>query len=104
MKILPVGQFNSYIKANSSYQSNKISFGFGQDYGDDDYLIANDYEHKEGGNVFTYFSLLGQFFYRLIKEHFFNDYSMSAKNYDDADDIQAPTESEPGDFDEEDFH
>jgi len=85
MKVLPVGQFHSYIKSNNNYNNNTVSFGFGQDYGDDDYLIANDYEHKEGGNVFTYFKALGQFFYRLIKENFFNDYSMSAKNYDDDD-------------------
>lgn len=58
---------NTVINNNNS----RPSFGFGIDYGDDDYLVANNYEYKEGsGSVFEYFRLLGELVCTLYKEHF----------------------------------
>lgn len=74
MKIPAISTSVPYsYKSNNAVTSNntKPSFGFGIDYGDDDYLVANNYEHKEGsGSIFEYFRLLGSLFYTLCKERF----------------------------------
>jgi hypothetical protein len=84
MKISAIGTDNyKPTKINNNYSSQKIPFGFGIDYGDDDYLIANDYQHKEGGNLFKYFASLCTFVYELIKENICDDYLNNAPTADD---------------------
>lgn len=74
MKISAINtNYQQAYKTNNTVNHNnsKPSFGFGLDYGDDDYLIANDYEYKEGsGNIFEFFHLLGQLACALFKENF----------------------------------
>ena len=49
--------------------NNKVSFGYGVDYNDDDFLAVNDYQAKDGsGSVVEYFKLLGQFVYELFTQ------------------------------------
>ncbi len=71
MKVQTVssGLNNKYVNNYQNNHSNRVSFGFGIDYGDDDYLEAEGYVHKSGeGNIFGYFKLVGLFFYSWIKE------------------------------------
>ncbi len=100
MKLQSV-QINSYNNRVNHFQNraaNNINFGFGIDYGDDDYLAAEDYVHKKGeGNIFGYFKLVGIFFYSWIKESIedsryynslhSNDSSYSVKDDDDDDSL-----------------
>ncbi len=70
MKVQGIQTHKPFNSTGNSYQnSNHINFGYGYDYGDDDYLAANDYVHKSGnGNIFDYFKFLGLFCCALIQE------------------------------------
>ena len=73
--------------------NNKVSFGYGVDYNDDDFLAVNDYQAKDGsGSVVEYFKLLGQFVYELFREHFCEpDYSASYDSVPDNAEVEPET-------------
>ncbi len=61
-----------YIKSDNS--SRNLSFGFGEDYVNDDFLEQQNYVHKEGnGSVLGYFKLVGVFIGTVIKEKFMDN-------------------------------
>lgn len=86
------------VKNNNYYNTyNQIPFGL--DCDDEDYLRATNYEHKEGGNVFTFFKLLGQLVSALIKENFCEvDYtSQNFPILDDGDSPETPSDKNSDD-------
>ena len=78
---------NSIKINNLKNNNNRVSFGFGEDYYNEDFLEANDYVHKRGnGNIFQYLKLVGFFFIAVIKENFTTQnsvYNDAAYNCDD---------------------
>jgi len=57
----------SNIKNKSDKFSNSISFGVGEDYGNDEFLEPTNYQPKKG-NLLEYLKGIGQFFYLIIRE------------------------------------
>lgn len=52
---------------NSSNHKNQVSFGFGEDYGDDSFLYDSD--HSSGGNILEYIGLALFLPFAIIKDH-----------------------------------
>ena len=68
MKVQAIKNYTPAVN-NKTTQNNRkshISFGFGDDYGNDDFLYDSD--HKSDGNLFEYISLAISFPFVWISE------------------------------------
>lgn len=95
INLYDLSQKKSY-SVKSANSSQKVSFGFGEDYVNDDFLEQQNYVHKEGnGSVLGYFRLIGVFIGTVIKEKFMDNDNSYYDLDDDNDDI---------DYDSSDFY
>lgn len=89
MKISAIGTgINITNKLNNNNYNRQVSFGVGEDYGNDEFLEINDYQPKHDGNLWAYVKGIFEFFYELIRERTDDDYAF--RNSPRADDWGGP--------------
>ncbi len=69
MKIQSIKSYAPYTTGNKPAQNTSrqsISFGFGEDYGNDGFL--HDSDHSSGGNIFEYIGLIIEFPIALVQD------------------------------------
>ena len=68
MKIRAIGtSINITNKLNQNYNK-QITFGVGEDYGNDEFLEQHDYQPQGSGNTLGYITAMARFALQILKE------------------------------------